>query len=245
MRWQGSLDQHGVVAVLQRAEQLAASGARPPLPADQYACARLLESAAMSAAPLVPAMAPATVAALLGAFGALVGSGMVVRRYVPYMLVALVQALILASLTQLRAYSPGQLVCVLRGCALLSPGGVPEVWLREWQAACGPALLRGLTPGALAAVMGHLALLRQRQGWVPPQQWLQGCLEAAQAKLAECSGHDLREVIVALAGMEMQPPEGWLAAFRAVLDRRVAAGMQADDIAGVLYAFRKLELSVA
>ncbi len=47
------------------------------------------------------------------------------------MVVVLVQALILASLPQLHLYSGQQLAYVLRGCALLSPSGLPEVSITE------------------------------------------------------------------------------------------------------------------
>lgn len=237
---QGRLDQAGVVAVMQRAELLAAA-TREATPADQYACARVIESACMSAAPLVPTMSAPAVAMLLGSFGSLVAAGMVVRRYVPYMLIALVQALILASINQLRTYSAAQLVSVLRSCTLLSPSGVPDVWLAQWQAAAAPGL-RGLGPEALLGVMSSLAILRQRQGWSPAAMWLQDCLEAVQARLSECTSHQLREFMVSLAGMELRPADPWVGAFRKALDRHVAAGMQPADLAGVLYACQKLKV---
>lgn len=74
--------------------------AATPMPTqqDQYACSRFLESIALSCASLIPAMAPATVAGLLGTLGALVVGGLVPRKQVPYHVVVLVQALALVSL---------------------------------------------------------------------------------------------------------------------------------------------------
>lgn len=185
LQYQGQLDQAGIVAVLRRAAQLAAN-TDAPTQAEQYACARLLETVAMTCANAIPSMTPATVAAILSTLGALATSGIIVLRQVrsgtvlrwhlccpvtasrsnkankakhsstlvavllpyrwccepwygllniplfptaqvPYMVVVLVQALILASLPQLHLYSGQQLAYVLRGCALLSPSGLPEV----------------------------------------------------------------------------------------------------------------------
>ncbi|KAG2449239.1 hypothetical protein HYH02_005985 [Chlamydomonas schloesseri] len=245
LQYQGRLDQQSVVAVLRRAAQLAA-GTSAPSQAEQYACARFLESMAMSCANLIPAMAPGTVAAVLSTLGALGVSGMVVMRQVPYMVVALVQALILASLPQLHHYSPAQLAYVLRGCALLSPSGLPEVWLDEWQAVTAGQALRQMPPDALDAVVASLQTLYQRQNWLPEDGWLGELLQAVEAQLGEYGGSELRHLVVALAGLEVRPHNGWLGTFRAAFDQRVAAReMAPHEIAGVLYAFTKLEVSFA
>ncbi|PNW87104.1 hypothetical protein CHLRE_02g109200v5 [Chlamydomonas reinhardtii] len=245
LQYQGRLDQQSVVAVLRRAAQLAA-GTSSPSQAEQYACARFLESMAMSCANLIPAMAPGTVAAVLSTLGALGVSGMVVMRQVPYMVVALVQALILASLPQLHHYSPPQLAYVLRGCALLSPSGLPEVWLDEWQSVTAGAVLRQMPPDALDAVVASLQTLYQRQNWLPEDGWLGELLQAVEAQLGDYGGSELRHLVVALAGLEVRPHNGWLGSFRAAFDQRVAAAeMAPHEIAGVLYAFTKLEVAFA
>ncbi|KAG2493193.1 hypothetical protein HYH03_008613 [Edaphochlamys debaryana] len=245
LQYQGRLDQSSVVAVLRRAAQLAAS-TPSPTPAEQYACARFLESIAMTCASLIPSMNAATVAGVLGTLGALAASGMLILRQVPYMVVVLVQALILASLPQLHEYSGPQLAFVLRGCAMLSPSGLPEVWLDEWQAVTTVPVLSAMPPEALDAVVGALQTLYNRQNWLPQDRWLGELLMVVEKQLPDYDGEGLRQLAVALAGLEVRPHNGWLGKFRAAFDKRVAAAeVEPQDVAGVLYAFTKLEVAFA
>ncbi|PNH11765.1 hypothetical protein TSOC_001362 [Tetrabaena socialis] len=243
LQYQGRLDQPSVVAVLRRAAQLAPGGASPTS-SEQYACARFLESMAMSCASLIPSMTPATVANVLGSLGTLAGSGLVVLRQVPYMVVVLVQALILASLPQLHFYTGPQLAYALRGCAMLSPSGLPEVWLDEWQTVTTGPVLAAMPPEALEAVVASLQTLYTRQNWLPQDPWLGELLQVVESNLNGYDGRGLRHLAVALAGLEVRPHEGWLGSFRNTFNSRVAsADMAPHDVAGVLYAFTKLEVA--
>ncbi|GLC39984.1 hypothetical protein PLESTB_001629900 [Pleodorina starrii] len=248
LQYQGRLDQQSVVAVMRRATQLAraSSTATAPSAQEQYACARFLECVAMSCASLIPGMGPSTVAAVLGTLGALADSGLVPLRQVPNVVVTLVQALILASLPQLHIYSGSQLAYVLRGCALLSPSGLPEVWLDEWQSVTTGEVLSEMPPDALAALMASLQALYSTQNWMPQDRWLGDLLKAVERQLGSYDGEGLRHLAVALAGLEVRPNNGWFGAFRRAFDERVAAAeMAPHDVAGVLYALTKLEVAFA
>ncbi|GFR46079.1 hypothetical protein Agub_g7546 [Astrephomene gubernaculifera] len=249
LQYQGRLDQASMVAFFRRAAQLgaaASSTSASPSASDKYACSRLLESLALSCAPLVPDMGPATVAALLGTLGALAACGLVDVQGVPYPVVALVQALLLASLPQLHALSGAQLAFSLRGCVLLCPGGLPEVWLDEWLAAAGGPVVAQMPPQALEAVLSSLQELYTVQGWSPGDQWLSDFLRALEGRLGDYDGQGLRRLAVGLAGLEVRPHSDWLGAFRGAFDSRVAAAeMEAHDVAGVLYAFTKLQVAFA
>ncbi|GLI63468.1 hypothetical protein VaNZ11_006442 [Volvox africanus] len=246
LQYQGRLDQRSVVAVLQRAAQLALASRAAPSAAEQYACARFLESIAMSCAALIPSMGPPTVAAVLGTLGALANNGLVSLRQVPYMVVVLVQALILASLPQLHNYNGPQLAYVLRGCALLSPSGLPEVWLDEWQSVTTGTLLAAMSPDALDAVMASLQALFLTQNWMPQDRLMSELLQAVEKQLGAYDGERLKQLALVLAGLELRPDNGWFGAFKQSFDRRVAAAeMEAQDVAGVLYAMTKLEVSFA
>ncbi|GIL66197.1 hypothetical protein Vafri_19807 [Volvox africanus] len=246
LQYQGRLDQRSVVAVLQRAAQLALASRAAPSAAEQYACARFLESMAMSCAALIPSMGPPTVAAVLGTLGALANNGLVPLRQVPYMVVVLVQALILASLPQLHNYNGPQLAYVLRGCALLSPSGLPEVWLDEWQSVTTGTLLAAMSPDALDAVMASLQALYSTQNWMPQDRLMGELLQAVEKQLGAYDGERLKQLALVLAGLELRPDNGWFGAFKHAFDRRVAAAeVEAQDVASVLYAMTKLEVSFA
>ncbi|EFJ46428.1 hypothetical protein VOLCADRAFT_105558 [Volvox carteri f. nagariensis] len=268
LQFQGRLDQESLVAVLRKAAQLAATsrdGRSSPSASDQYACSRFLECVAVSCASLVPAMTPNTVAAVLGTLGGLADCGLVNMRQVPNVVVVLVQALILASLPQLHNYTGLQLAYLLRGCALLSPSGVPEVWLDEWRSVTSGAVLADMSPDALDAVVAslqvllihstweevdfsvcRLAALYSTQNWLPHDAWLGELLRAVEGQLAAYDGERLRQLVVALAGLGLRPHTDWFGSFRRVFDSRVAAEEVAPhDVAGVLYALNKLDVAFA
>ncbi|GIL91796.1 hypothetical protein Vretimale_7332 [Volvox reticuliferus] len=201
---------------------------------------------AMSCAALIPSMGPPTVAAVLGTLGALADNGLVPLRQVPYMVVVLVQALILASLPQLHNYNGPQLAYVMRGCALLSPSGLPEVWLDEWQSVTTGTLLAAMSPDALDAVMASLQALYVTQNWTPQDRWMNELLQAVEKQLGAYDGERLKQLALVLADLELRPNNGWFGAFKHAFDRRVsAAEVEARDVAGVLYAMTKLEVSFA
>ncbi|KXZ53542.1 hypothetical protein GPECTOR_7g992 [Gonium pectorale] len=245
LQYRGRLDAAGLVAVLRKAAQLAAATPNPTA-SDQYACSRLLECLALTAAPLLPAMGAPTQAAVLGTLGALASSGLVAGRQVPNLVVVLVQALTLASMPQLGSLTGPQLAAVLRGSAALCPAGLPEVWLDEWQAAATGRALEDMPAEALEAVLTSVETLYARQNWLPADSWLGELLSALESKMPAFEGSSLRRLATTLAGLEVRPAAPWLGAFRAAFDERVAAAeMEPADVAGVLFAFTKLEVAFA
>ncbi len=63
-----------------------------------------------------------------------------------------------------------------------------------------------------------------------------------EQQLGEFKGTELRHLALALAGLEVRPHNGWLGNFRAAFNAQ-ATEMSPHDVAGVLFAFTKLEVS--
>ena len=128
---------------------------------------------------------------------------------------------------QLHLYTGPQLAHVIRGCALLSPSGIPEVWLDEWQdLLLEQDKLASLGPDTLAAVVSALDALNSQQAWNPSGQWADAWMSASAARLPDFRGRELRDVFLGLLGLR-------------------AAAMEAQDLASVLFAMTKMEVPFA